>query len=419
MNEGLSERKASTGAPPQGEARPPVLHIQALGVPEVCLGDVPLRFPTRKALALLLYLAVTATPQSREHLAALFWPDRDDERARATLRSTLRLLRQTLADVYAELCYARSDNNATPSEPGGRHDLQAATWLTDLWVRGGHDRLGRDSLWLNRPFESQPSTASPAPGVASAAERARAQVTGGVQGSVGVVVRLDVEALEQATALATRLSPRHPPGLPASPGATAGGERGTASDELGQQMQHLTSAVAVCRGPFLAGFSLADSDAFAAWVEQQRAYWQGRMDRVFEALSRLQLERGAFAAALETAGRWMELNPLEEAGYRRLMEAHGAAGDRTAALAAYARGRETLARTLGVEPAPETVALAERIRRQTMPSETSGAQGAGARLRGASATASAAPRTRRTCTPWAIRRSRRCRWPGGSRSSPR
>ena len=105
--------------------QPLVLRIQALGVPEAHLEGTPLHFPTKKALALLLYLAVTGTPQPREHLAALFWPDREDERARSTLRSTLRLLRQTLTSGYAAVISSQPEGASEPSQstdpsrPGG------------------------------------------------------------------------------------------------------------------------------------------------------------------------------------------------------------------------------------------------------------------------------------------------------------
>jgi len=50
---------------------------------------VPLVIDTRKALALLTYLAVTGHGHSREALAGLFWPDHGQARAYANLRRTL------------------------------------------------------------------------------------------------------------------------------------------------------------------------------------------------------------------------------------------------------------------------------------------------------------------------------------------
>jgi len=50
----------------------------------------------RKALALFAYLAVTRQPHSRDALATLFWPERDQQGARANLRRTLYDLGQLL-----------------------------------------------------------------------------------------------------------------------------------------------------------------------------------------------------------------------------------------------------------------------------------------------------------------------------------
>ncbi len=65
------------------------LHIFALGPPEVRLGDNLVTFPTRKTLALLIYLAIEAGSQPREHLATLLWPEASPERSHASLRNTL------------------------------------------------------------------------------------------------------------------------------------------------------------------------------------------------------------------------------------------------------------------------------------------------------------------------------------------
>jgi DNA-binding SARP family transcriptional activator len=50
-------------------------------------------FDTRKALAILAYLALTPGRQPRERLADLFWPSADPERARGALRRTLSSIR--------------------------------------------------------------------------------------------------------------------------------------------------------------------------------------------------------------------------------------------------------------------------------------------------------------------------------------
>ncbi|MDX1664065.1 MAG: AAA family ATPase [Candidatus Promineifilaceae bacterium] len=72
------------------------LRIQLLGHPEIAHGGAPISLRTRKALALLIYLVVEGGVHTRDHLAALLWPESEASAARATLRSTLRYLRRPL-----------------------------------------------------------------------------------------------------------------------------------------------------------------------------------------------------------------------------------------------------------------------------------------------------------------------------------
>ncbi len=72
------------------------LHIKLLGPPQIERDGVPVEVDTRKAIALLAYLAVTGIPHSRDTLAALLWPDSDDDHARAALRRTLSSLNKAL-----------------------------------------------------------------------------------------------------------------------------------------------------------------------------------------------------------------------------------------------------------------------------------------------------------------------------------
>ncbi len=72
------------------------LTIALLGAPRIEIDGAPLRVDTRKAVALLAYLAVTGHAHGRDRLAALLWPEYDGERARAALRRTLSTLRSGL-----------------------------------------------------------------------------------------------------------------------------------------------------------------------------------------------------------------------------------------------------------------------------------------------------------------------------------
>ncbi|MEO5705342.1 MAG: AAA family ATPase [Candidatus Limnocylindrales bacterium] len=76
------------------------LAIRVLGPVEVLVDGAPLVVDTRKAVAVLALLAVEARPFAREELAAMLWPEADDESARGALRRTLSVLRAALGDRW-------------------------------------------------------------------------------------------------------------------------------------------------------------------------------------------------------------------------------------------------------------------------------------------------------------------------------
>jgi DNA-binding SARP family transcriptional activator len=73
-----------------------VLDLKFLGTPVVTWQDRPLKFATRKALALLAYLVVEPGVHARDHLAALIYPESETRLAYAGLRNTLARLREAL-----------------------------------------------------------------------------------------------------------------------------------------------------------------------------------------------------------------------------------------------------------------------------------------------------------------------------------
>jgi DNA-binding SARP family transcriptional activator/tetratricopeptide (TPR) repeat protein len=76
------------------------------------------------------------------------------------------------------------------------------------------------------------------------------------------------------------------------------------------------------------------------------------LDRLVTALA----DDGDTPAAIELARRRVGLEPLEESGYRTLMELQARSGDRAAALRTFHRCASVLERDLGVAPSAETVA---------------------------------------------------------------
>ena len=129
----------------------------------------------------------------------------------------------------------------------------------------------------------------------------------------------------------------------------------------------LSSSAACQRGDFLAGFSLGDAPGFDDWAAIQREIWNRRLGLIFDRLSEIQFSSGEFSGAAETASRWIGLDALNEVAYRRKMRAHFAAGERGQALDTYEACRVLLAAELGIEPEPDTAALAERIRTRALP----------------------------------------------------
>ncbi len=132
----------------------------------------------------------------------------------------------------------------------------------------------------------------------------------------------------------------------------------------------LQSAATCYRGDFLAGFSLGDAPGFDDWTAIQREVWNRRMNLVLDRLSEIQFAQGKFAGVTEITSQWIALDSLNEVAYRRKMRAHFAAGERGQALETYEFCRTMLATELGIEPEPDTIALAERISTQASPVHT-------------------------------------------------
>ena len=127
-------------------------------------------------------------------------------------------------------------------------------------------------------------------------------------------------------------------------------------------VNHLQQALSLVRGPFLDGFWLRDEAPFDEWLQQQQHQWQVRLQLLFDRLSSWHEAAMEHEQAQAILTRWLALDPLQEEAYRRLMRVHLALGDPNAARLVYATCRARLAQALQVEPSPQTVALAGRIR---------------------------------------------------------
>jgi predicted ATPase/DNA-binding SARP family transcriptional activator len=79
------------------------LTLCLLGQPRIERDGAPVMVDTRKAIALIAYVAVTRQPHSRDALAALLWPEYDHIRAYANLRRTIWALNKALAGDYLDI----------------------------------------------------------------------------------------------------------------------------------------------------------------------------------------------------------------------------------------------------------------------------------------------------------------------------
>jgi DNA-binding SARP family transcriptional activator/streptogramin lyase len=127
-------------------------------------------------------------------------------------------------------------------------------------------------------------------------------------------------------------------------------ETALAAGDLENARNTATLAVSLLRQPFLPGED-------AAWVEEKRRELSDGRERALDALADACLRSGDAAEAVRWAEQTIALAPFRETGYRRLMEAHAAAGNRAEALRVYERCRRLLAEELGAYPSPETESI--------------------------------------------------------------
>ncbi len=122
------------------------------------------------------------------------------------------------------------------------------------------------------------------------------------------------------------------------------------------------AALALYKGPFADGIDLDDAPAFSDWLTHQRERlaiaWRTAM------LTQVATDEadGQPRAALERVLGLIAEDSLQELHYVAAMRLHQQLGERVSALTLYERCRTTLKSELGLEPLPDTAALAERIR---------------------------------------------------------
>ncbi len=118
-----------------------MLRLYLLGPPRIELGEAPLHISRRKSLALLVYLAVTAKPHSRDELATLFYPDLDQSRARAYFRRDLGAINTRLSGEWLD-----TDRETVALNPHAGVWTDTAQFLQDLAASENRDHTDKSVL---------------------------------------------------------------------------------------------------------------------------------------------------------------------------------------------------------------------------------------------------------------------------------
>ena len=127
-------------------------------------------------------------------------------------------------------------------------------------------------------------------------------------------------------------------------------EAALAADDLEHAKEAGTRAASLARPSFLPG-------EVGAWVDAKRRELSDILRRALGCLAEASFRSGDEVEAVKWAEETIALEPYRETGYRHLMAAHAAAGNRAEGLRVYERCRRLLATELGAYPSPETESI--------------------------------------------------------------
>ncbi len=240
-----------------------MLHVSLLGEKAITDDETGILTTSSRSVALIAFLVGHAgSPQARQRIAGLFWPDSTEAQALTNLRRELHHLRRVL----------------------GR-DPSLVVTSTDLcW---------RDTATCR--------------------------------------VDLRVFGIERDAALA----------------AAAAGDDSTA-------IVRAARAVALYKGELLPG-------VYDDWLADVRSELERQCVDLCDLACAARTRAGDLTGAVDAARRRIQLQPLEEAGYRTLMHLQADLGDRAGAVSTYHHCASVLERELGVIPDPATQQVFQRL----------------------------------------------------------
>lgn len=109
------------------------LALYLLGAPRIERDGTVIDVDTRKAIALIAFLAVTRERYSRDRLVGLLWPDYDQQHARATLRRTLSTLNKAIGADWLDL-----DREMIGLHPSDKFSLDVEAFSAHLAATRAH-----------------------------------------------------------------------------------------------------------------------------------------------------------------------------------------------------------------------------------------------------------------------------------------
>jgi DNA-binding SARP family transcriptional activator len=240
-----------------------MLRVSLLGEQSITDDGTGVRARSSRTVALIGFLAAHAgSPQARQRIAGLFWPDSADGQALTNLRRELHQLRQVLDD-----------------EPS-------------LVV------TSRDLCWCDTK-----------------------------------TCHVDVRTFDIERGAARRAA---------------------AADDDDGVLRHAARALAQYRGDFLPGL-------YEDWVLEARSQLERQCVDLCDLVCAARARGGDLAGAVEAARRRIQLQPLEEAGYRTLMQLQADLGDRAGAVSTYHHCASVLEHELGITPDRATRQAFERL----------------------------------------------------------
>nr|MCP4300646.1 hypothetical protein [Gammaproteobacteria bacterium] len=126
------------------------------------------------------------------------------------------------------------------------------------------------------------------------------------------------------------------------------------------EFESLSDAAALYRGEFLEGISIRDA-ASQEWLDSERGRFKRQYIEILTNLGHTLLASHDYNGAIRTTEHLVAEDTLGESGWRLLMRAYSANGDRSHALQAFKRCQQVLHDQLDVEPETETVELRDEI----------------------------------------------------------